>query len=227
MPRLILTYKNKVVTSYIVPQQGDVIIGRDPGSQLVIEHPSVSSHHARICMRGKNMQLTDLGSTNGTYVNQEKVADCQLTHQDWICIGKHIIIVDLYETLSLDATIQMLKIGASNTISAEGTLVLDMNMYTNKKSWAPLDYLNFLEGDLPDLELSHNPISIGKNKDADIVIKGFWSLLAGQPTATIIREGECYILEYVAGPAQTQIKRQNFSGPDSAAPSRYNQCRPL
>jgi pSer/pThr/pTyr-binding forkhead associated (FHA) protein len=213
MPRLILTYKNKVLNNYMVTPGSEIVIGRDPANQMVIDHPSVSGRHARVRQSGKGLYLTDLGSTNGTYVNEDKVADCQLSHQDWVRIGKHVVIVDLYETLSLDATVQMLRIGASGASDAEGTMMLDMELRKGISGWAPLDYLNFLDDDRPDFELSHKPVTIGKNKDADIVITGLWSLFAGQPAATITRQDENYFLDYVAGMLKPKINGMAIQGP--------------
>jgi hypothetical protein len=213
MPRLILTYKNKVLNNYMVTPGSEIVIGRDPASQMVIDHPSVSGRHARVRQSGKGLYLTDLGSTNGTYVNEDKVVDCQLAHQDWVRIGKHVVIVDLYETLSLDATVQMLRIGASGASDAEGTMMLDMELRKGISGWAPLDYLNFLDDDRPDFELSHKPVTIGKNKDADIVITGLWSLFAGQPAATITRQDENYFLDYVAGMLKPKLNGMAIQGP--------------
>ncbi len=214
MPKLILTYQNKVINNYMVIPGTEVVIGRDPASQMVIDHPSVSSRHARIRHSGgKSLYLSDLGSTNGTFVNEDKVVDCQLAHQDWVRIGKHVVIVDLYETLSLDATVQMLMTGASGAAEAEGTMMLDMEIHQGKPSWAPLDYLNFLQGDLPDFELSHKPVTIGKNRDADIVITGLWSLFAGQPAATIFKQDGEYVLEHVAGMLKPKLNGMALQGP--------------
>jgi hypothetical protein len=197
----------------MVSPGAEIVIGRDPASQMVIDHPSVSGRHARVRQSGKGLYLTDLGSTNGTYVNEDKVVDCQLTHQDWVRIGKHVVIVDLYETLSLDATVQMLRIGASGASDAEGTMMLDMELRKGISGWAPLDYLNFLDDDRPDFELSHKPVTIGKNKDADIVITGLWSLFAGQPAATITRQDENYFLDYVAGMLKPKLNGMAIQGP--------------
>ncbi len=199
MARLILTFGNKIISNHMIASDAELIIGRDAGCQIVIDHPSVSSRHARVKQNDKGLFLTDLGSTNGTFVNEDKVVDCQLAHQDWIHIGKHILMVDLYETLSLDATVQMLSAGSTGASDAEGTLMLDIQGGSEGPSWAQLDYLNFLSDDQPDFELSHRTITIGKNKDADIVIKGIMSLFAGQPTATISKQDDDYYLDYVSG----------------------------
>jgi hypothetical protein len=213
MPRLILTYKNKVQNNFMVSPGAEIIIGRDAGNEMVIDHPSVSGRHAKVRQSGRGLYLTDLGSTNGTFVNDDKVVDCQLAHQDWVRIGKHVIIVDLYETLSLDATVQMLKIGASGVADADGTMMLDMEIAKGRSAWASLDYFSFLDGSRPDFELSHKSVTIGKNKDADIVITGFWSWFAGQPTATVNRQEGDYFLDHVAGFLKPKLNGLTIQGP--------------
>jgi len=197
MARLLLTFKKEFVRNHLIVPGAIVTVGRDQNNDIVIDHPSVSKLHAKIRQDEQGLYLSDLGSTNGTFVNDDKVMECQLAHQDWISIGKHVLIVDLYETLSLEATVQMLKAGSSGTADAEGTMMLDMNQSTSH--WQPLDYLNFLSGEQKDLELANEPVTIGKNSEADVVIGGLWSLLAGQPTATINKQGNDYFLDYVSG----------------------------
>ena len=213
MARIILSYGNKALSNHLIADGTEVIIGRDASCQIVIDHPSVSGRHARIKRDGHELNLTDLGSTNGTFLNDDKVVDCQLGHQDWIHIGKHRLIVDLYETLSLDATTQMLSTGSSSASDAQGTMMLDMEVGQNKSTWATLDYLSFLSGEQPDFELTHKPVTIGKNKDADIVISGFWSLFSGQPSATISRQEGEYYLDYVAGFIKPKINGMSIIEP--------------
>jgi len=213
MAKLILTYKNRVQNNYVVAPEAEIIIGRDASCQVVIDHPLVSARHARIRQDGKGLYLSDLGSTNGTFVNEDKVVDCQLAHQDWIRIGQHVLVVDLYETLSLEATVQMLMTGASAASEAEGTVMMDMVGGNGQSGWARLDYLSFLESDRPDFELSHKPVTIGKNKDADIVITGLWAMFAGQPAATITRLDGNYYLDHVAGLIKPKLNGMAIQGP--------------
>jgi predicted component of type VI protein secretion system len=217
MARMILTYGDKALSNHKIDPGSEVIIGRDPGCQIVIDHPSVSGQHVRVKQDDQGLSLTDLGSTNGTFVNDDKIINCQLTHQDWIHIGKHVLIVDLYETLSLEATVHMLSAGLSGSSEAQDTMMLEIESGKRNSSWASLDYLNFLSGDQPDLELSHKPVTIGKNKDADIIISGFWSLFAGQPSATINKQDGEYYLDYVAG-----FIKPKLNGMTIIEPARIN-----
>jgi ABC-type multidrug transport system ATPase subunit/pSer/pThr/pTyr-binding forkhead associated (FHA) protein len=64
-----------------------ITIGRDPSSDVVVDHPVVSKHHAEIVKQGGKVYLVDLGSTNGTFVNGIKVKRHQLQELDRIVIG--------------------------------------------------------------------------------------------------------------------------------------------
>jgi ABC-type multidrug transport system ATPase subunit/pSer/pThr/pTyr-binding forkhead associated (FHA) protein len=62
-------------------------IGRDASSDVVINHPVVSKRHAQIVKQNGKFILTDLGSTNGTFVNGIKVKRHELHELDRIVIG--------------------------------------------------------------------------------------------------------------------------------------------
>lgn len=72
--------------------QQAVTIGRMPGSSVVIDDPKVSRQHAQIYVDQDRVILTDLGSTNGTYVNGSRVARIELKNQDEIVIGSTRIV---------------------------------------------------------------------------------------------------------------------------------------
>ena len=50
-------------------------IGRVEGNTLQIAEPSVSSHHCEVLLRGSDVVVKDLNSTNGTFINGEKVTE--------------------------------------------------------------------------------------------------------------------------------------------------------
>lgn len=62
-------------------------LGRDASNTLVIDHPLASRFHATISLRATGSILTDLGSTNGVYVNGCKVRRILLTKGDIILVG--------------------------------------------------------------------------------------------------------------------------------------------
>lgn len=50
-------------------------VGRVEDNAFQIAEPSVSSHHAEIILKGNDVVVKDLNSTNGTYINGEKISE--------------------------------------------------------------------------------------------------------------------------------------------------------
>ena len=67
-----------------------LLIGRTGECDIVVELDSVSRRHARIQREGLNIVVHDLGSTNGTYVNQIQIKSRVLSDGDQIKIGNAI-----------------------------------------------------------------------------------------------------------------------------------------
>lgn len=59
--------------SVIALAEGENVLGRDLGAAVVIGHPAVSRHHARIVVDGAVAFLEDLGSHNGTFLGARRV----------------------------------------------------------------------------------------------------------------------------------------------------------
>ena len=106
MPKLILTFNKRVLKEY--PLLNDSItIGRKEDNGIVIDNLAVSSYHAKIDKVGPGYILTDLQSTNSTFVNNKKVVSHRLRHADNIIIGKHLILfVDDQKGQAAEALIQ-------------------------------------------------------------------------------------------------------------------------
>jgi len=65
-----------------------VTLGRDPEATILIDDPTVSFMHAQISFHGGRHYLRDLGSRNGTFVNETLVVTpCQLNNNDTIRVG--------------------------------------------------------------------------------------------------------------------------------------------
>jgi hypothetical protein len=61
-----------------------VCVGRAADNDLVLPDPEVSRHHARLFLHGTTWRVVDLGSTNGTRVNGERVRQAVFTAGDTI-----------------------------------------------------------------------------------------------------------------------------------------------
>jgi len=69
-------------------------IGRSPESEIFLDDVTVSRSHAVIERNGSVFSLNDLGSLNGTYINNQSLKTAPLTCGDEIQIGKfHLIFV--------------------------------------------------------------------------------------------------------------------------------------
>lgn len=88
--KVILKYENKVLEQFELTQ-GDMKIGRRPSNDITIDNMAVSGEHSNIFTIGDDSFIQDLGSTNGTYVNNKKITKHHLKHGDSITIGKHTL----------------------------------------------------------------------------------------------------------------------------------------
>jgi pSer/pThr/pTyr-binding forkhead associated (FHA) protein len=94
MPKLVLLFEGRVLKETAVSLTAAVTIGRLPDNTIVIDNSAVSSRHARIAREGPQFVVDDLESTNGTFVNGDKITKRALRHGDTILIGKHKIFFD-------------------------------------------------------------------------------------------------------------------------------------
>ncbi len=63
-------------------------LGRHPASEISLDDITVSRRHAEITREGNRFVARDVGSLNGTYVNQERIDEVVLQHGDEVQIGK-------------------------------------------------------------------------------------------------------------------------------------------
>ncbi len=68
-----------------------IIIGRSSELDMVLVEDMVSRKHAKIVVAGGKITIEDLGSTNGTFVNGEKVKTSRIKEGDRILIGTSIL----------------------------------------------------------------------------------------------------------------------------------------
>jgi uncharacterized protein YegL len=80
-----------------IPLTADLIrVGRAPQNELVLDAKNISRFHCQIKREGERMVLEDLGSTNGTYVNEERITEPHLLSVgDVVRVGnEHLIFHD-------------------------------------------------------------------------------------------------------------------------------------
>jgi type II secretory pathway predicted ATPase ExeA/pSer/pThr/pTyr-binding forkhead associated (FHA) protein len=92
-PRLIVTKGGDVVDDRMMDRTR-LLIGRSAHNDISLDSNFVSRHHALLIHHGGSTLLTDLNSTNGTFVNSKRVSNHVLVHNDVITIGDHNIKVN-------------------------------------------------------------------------------------------------------------------------------------
>ena len=70
------------------------LIGRDPNATMPLNTPTISWHHAQIDFDGATHTLTDLNSTNGTFVNGARIQRHTLSANDVVQIGPFQLVYD-------------------------------------------------------------------------------------------------------------------------------------
>jgi pSer/pThr/pTyr-binding forkhead associated (FHA) protein len=72
---------------------GTIRLGRHPDSEIMLDDITVSRRHASITRTADGYVVTDAGSLNGTYLNQERIDEALLHHGDELQVGKFRLVL--------------------------------------------------------------------------------------------------------------------------------------
>jgi len=83
-----------------------ITIGRDVTNDIIISDPEISRHHARLIRTGNGYAIEDLRSTNGTFVNRQRIsAPQQLYDGDLVGLGETVTLT--YEAVGASMGVTM------------------------------------------------------------------------------------------------------------------------
>ena len=107
-----------------LPENGEIVIGRSGELDMVLVEDMVSRRHAKITVTAGQIFIQDLGSTNGSFVNGERIKRAKLTEGDRVLIGTSIIKVIATEGASSlrDARAAMEDVAAGKRTSQVRTM---------------------------------------------------------------------------------------------------------
>src|SRR6266851_3832774 len=91
----------------------ELTIGRKPDNTLVLSHPQVSAHHARVVREGGSYRILDLNSTNHVYINNQLTTNSLLKLGDEIRIGPYKLIYEGNQLTQYDES-NFIRIDAHN-----------------------------------------------------------------------------------------------------------------
>jgi len=100
--KLTLSFKGRVLRVFPL-QQGATFIGSDPECAVHIDSLAVEPKHARVEVHGQDAILFDLNTSEGTFINQEKITEHKLKDNELIRVGKHTLQYNFEEVSQLDA----------------------------------------------------------------------------------------------------------------------------
>ncbi len=204
MARLILMY-NKQVVREVPLLTGSVTIGRDEGNGMIIDNLAVSAFHARIDKTGTDYILTDLQSTNGTYVNDEKVASRKLSHGDNILIGKHLLlfVASDQEKIKAGKKPRLNKTMILDTVKQRELLSKQKTPVTPFRTTKKVGVVSFIDqSGLGEIELTKKLTKIGKAGTSEIKLSG---LLMGGTAATISKHPTGYVITFTGGMTKLKV----------------------
>ena len=75
-------------TGELFQLKGRCIVGKAPDCDVVLNDPSISGKHAEFIAGRTGFRVNDLGSTNGTYVNDKKITSHDLVDNDNVRLGR-------------------------------------------------------------------------------------------------------------------------------------------
>src|ERR1700742_4750840 len=85
-------------------ERTEINVGRVQGNELMLPKGNVSKRHARLLFRDGRFIVTDLKSTNGTYVNGRKIAQATIVREgDKIYIGDFVLRIETGAGVALGA----------------------------------------------------------------------------------------------------------------------------
>lgn len=91
-PRVVVITQGSQTGQSAALADGVVLIGRGADCQLILDDDYVSTRHARVVSGSNGVYLEDLGSTNGSYVNNQRItAPTTVTLSDTLRIGRTVM----------------------------------------------------------------------------------------------------------------------------------------
>jgi len=100
----------------------EIIIGRDANNGVAINDAEVSRKHAKLSLHGSAYVIQDLGSTNGSFVNGQRVTTTQVLNPgDTVSFGENIVL--MYEaTFDPNATVMLFAFAIDHSVSPDFTV---------------------------------------------------------------------------------------------------------
>lgn len=144
MPNLLkvrVSLMGRPVRSYTFNKKS-VSIGRDPTSDIFLDNTGISRAHARIERTPGGYVLEDLGSANGTFLNDSQIRRDYVGHDDVVRIGKFA----LWMGIEHDRRAHALLGQGGSAGAFEGTMILSPDQLQQMQEKAKREEIDHLDG---------------------------------------------------------------------------------
>jgi hypothetical protein len=158
-----------------------VTIGRAPDNDICIDNLAVSNYHARVFSDSGRLQVEDLKSLNGTFLNGTKVVKEWLNSGDVILIGKHSVVLDeAHDATVLDAKAKVSAPKLSETVvfsKKEGFTRSPADAVSAEADRIKVPRLIVVKGKANGVEysLASKLVVIGKSPMATVRLRGWFA----------------------------------------------------
>jgi len=175
---------------YPLAEGQEIVIGRSSELDMVLVEEMVSRKHARIALAEGAISIEDLGSTNGTFVNGEKVQQGTLREGDRVLIGTNILkVVAAQQDAEARANLKAMAVGRVSAKQSQGT--------QRSTEEAPRMSGNLEEIPLPDLLQL-----FGTSRKAGVLVLRS----SGREGRIYLNEGRIRFAEFVGMPGVPPLK---------------------
>jgi pSer/pThr/pTyr-binding forkhead associated (FHA) protein len=193
-------------TKEIMISPAPFTIGRKSDNDLCLEDGAVSGHHARIVKVQEVLFLEDLASTNGTFVNEQKIDRRQLQDADSIRIGTHRLIFREHRPTEVDAPAACAIPLTDKTVVVSGPPAGERPTVEQM-----IGLVEILSGktDQPQYHLMKHVSLIGAQDDAVITLTGWF---APKTAAVISRRGDGYVVSQTESGKRILVNGRSVQG---------------
>jgi len=204
--KLILRFKDSIISEYPLEAE-ETSIGRKPENAIHIDNLAVSGHHARVLKIGSKVILEDLGSTNGTLIDNKQITKHILKHGDSILIGKHTLTYVQIE----DSPVTTAPPEPEEDNDMDKTMIITpqakealLNKSKPTAATMPLASIQIITGSQAgkSFDLTSSLTSLGKSDACRIKVKGF---TVGKQSAVITRRPTGYHITHLEGLAKAKV----------------------
>jgi len=186
-------YLNNVLMDQVELNKDQMTIGRSSDSDIVLDNAGVSSHHARIQKEAGGYVIADNDSSNGVFVNGNKIDRHRLEYRDEIQIYNYVLKYMASRGLHGIADPDIAQDGnqsQTGTMEVNISDVQELLKLREKKKTAYVELLD-AKGNQSRFMLKEQNFKIGRSKECDIRTSGWLSFGV---TAEIQRNTDGYHL---------------------------------